>query len=73
MKLFLNFAAFQLGWFACVLGGANQMPWLGTLVAALIISWHLSLAQRPGRELTLLIRFSTHFDGMRPVPLTAGA
>lgn len=54
MNLFLNFAAFQLGWFACVLGGANQLPWLGTLVAALIVSWHLSLAQRPGREFTLL-------------------
>lgn len=54
MNLFLNFAAFQLGWFACVLGGANQLPWLGTLVTALIVSWHLSLAQRPGREVTLL-------------------
>jgi hypothetical protein len=54
VNLFLNFAAFQLGWFACVLGGANQMPWLGTLVAVLIVSWHLSLAPRPGREFTLL-------------------
>jgi hypothetical protein len=54
VNLFLNFAAFQLGWFACVLGGANQLPWFGTLIAALIVSWHLSLAPRPGREFTLL-------------------
>ncbi|MFZ0468432.1 MAG: DUF2878 family protein, partial [Thiogranum sp.] len=47
-----NALAFQLGWFACVLGGANQLPWAGTLVAVLIAAWHLSRAQRPGRELT---------------------
>ena len=28
MKMLLNFAAFQLGWFACVLCGANQLRWL---------------------------------------------
>jgi hypothetical protein len=54
VNILLNFAAFQLGWFACVLGGANQLPWLGTLVAALIVGWHLSQAQSPGPELTLL-------------------
>jgi hypothetical protein len=54
MRVFINFAAFQLGWFACVLGGANQLPWLGTLTAVLIVGWHLSQARRPGREFTLL-------------------
>ena len=54
MKMLVNAIAFQLGWFACVLGGANQMPWLGTLVAMLIATWHLSLARRPGPEFTLL-------------------
>lgn len=55
MKLLANAIAFQLGWFACVLGGANQLPWLGTLAAALIVFWHLSLAQWPGREFSLLV------------------
>jgi hypothetical protein len=54
MNILINAVAFQLGWFACVLGGANQLPWLGTLVAALIVAWHLSLAPRPGREVALL-------------------
>jgi hypothetical protein len=54
MNILFNAIAFQLGWFACVLGGANQLPWLGTLVAALIVAWHLSQAPRPGREVTLL-------------------
>jgi hypothetical protein len=52
--MLINAIAFQLGWFACVLGGANQLPWLGTLIAALIVTWHLSQAQQPGREFTLL-------------------
>jgi hypothetical protein len=54
MNILINAVAFQLGWFACVLGGANQLPWLGTLVAALIVAWHLSQAPRPGREVSLL-------------------
>ena len=54
MSILFNALAFQLGWFACVLGGANRLPWLGTLVAALIVYWHLHQAQRPGREFALL-------------------
>ena len=54
MKILLNALAFQLGWFACVLGGAYELPWLGTLTAALIVSWHLNQAQRPAKEFTLL-------------------
>jgi len=54
VNMVTNALAFQLGWFACVLGGANQLPWAGTLAAVLIAAWHLSRAQRPGRELSLL-------------------
>jgi len=54
VNILINAVAFQLGWLACVLGGANQLPWLGTLVAVLIVGWHLSRANRPGRELGLL-------------------
>jgi hypothetical protein len=54
MNILFNAIAFQLGWFACVLGGANQLPWLGTLVAVLIVYWHLNHAQQPGREFALL-------------------
>ena len=54
MNILVNALAFQMGWLACVLGGANQLPWAGTLVAAFIIAWHLSQAKRPGREFALL-------------------
>jgi len=40
--MLINFVAFQVGWFACVLGGAHQFPWLGTLMVSIIIAVHLS-------------------------------
>jgi hypothetical protein len=36
--LILNFVFCQLGWFASVLGGANQLPWVGPVVVTLIIA-----------------------------------
>jgi hypothetical protein len=50
----INFVAFQLGWFACVLSAANGMPWLGLLVAGLIVVIHLQKAARPAREAQLV-------------------
>ena len=49
MKLFLNFAAFQIGWFSCVLGAAYELPWAGPLAVGLIVALHLSLARGPAQ------------------------
>ena len=54
MTLFVNFIVFQIGWFAAVLGAANQMPWLGPLVIAAAIVLHLTTASRPSAELVLI-------------------
>lgn len=50
-----NLIAFQLGWFACVLGGAEGWPWLGTAVALLLIVAHLARAAVPFLELALVL------------------
>lgn len=50
-----NFAGFQLGWFACVLGAANGMPWLGPVLAVPILGWHLSQASAPTAEFKLIL------------------
>lgn len=42
-RLLINFAAFELGWLACVLGGSV----IGALAAALI-ALHLARQARPG-------------------------
>jgi hypothetical protein len=53
-KLITNFVLFQIGWFACVLGAAKQLPWLGVIVVAAIVIWHLSQAKQAKPELVLL-------------------
>jgi hypothetical protein len=50
----LNYALFQLGWFACVLGAAHGLPLAGPLAIAGAVAVHLALAARPGREVRLL-------------------
>ena len=55
MPILVNFVAFQLGWFACVLGAAHGLPWAGTGVALAIVAWHLTRAARPGAELVLVL------------------
>jgi len=54
MPVFVNFIAFQVGWFAVALGAANGLPWAGTAVVLAIIAWHLRHAQRPRAELVLV-------------------
>ncbi|WP_309251239.1 DUF2878 domain-containing protein [Onishia taeanensis] len=49
-----NIVAFQVGWFACVLGGSA----IGSGVAAMIVAGHLFWLGRPG-EWRLLAAFAT--------------
>ena len=49
-----NILLFQAGWFACVLGAAHGLPWLGPLAAIAIVAWHLSRAARARLELALV-------------------
>lgn len=49
-----NVIGFQAGWFACVLGAAHALPWLGPLLALAIISLHLRQADIWQKELILI-------------------
>lgn len=55
MPLLLNFVAFQASWFACVLGGAAQLPWLGVVAVAATLLLHgwQSPAHQPELRLAL--------------------
>ena len=55
MTLLINFAAFQLGWFACVLGAANGRPWMGPVTVAAVVAMHLVRARRPLPEFVLVL------------------
>lgn len=50
-----NFILFQIGWFACVLGSTYSYPWLGTLIAALIVMLHVYRSKFPELEVWLII------------------
>lgn len=52
--MLLNILYFQFGWFACVIGAAHGMPWLGPLLAIPIVWWHLRNARIIRAELLLL-------------------
>jgi len=54
MAIVVNFVAFQIGWFACVLGAAYHMPLMGTGIALTIVVLHLAYASDPLAELKLL-------------------
>lgn len=51
----INFAIFQLCWFACVLSGAAALPAIGVGVVAVAVVYHLGQARRPLREAVLLM------------------
>lgn len=55
MAYVLNFAAFQVGWFSSVYGGAQQMPWLGPIAVAVALWLHFKAAKRPSAELILIL------------------
>jgi hypothetical protein len=55
MNLLINVAAFKLGWVSSVVGGAQQLPWLGPLVVFVVIALHLARAERPRSELMLIL------------------
>lgn len=54
MLLILNIAAAQVGWFGSVVGGAQQMPWIGPVAALIALSIHFHFARRPIEELILI-------------------
>jgi hypothetical protein len=49
-----NMLRFQLGWFASVLGAAQGLAWLGPVVIAVILFFHLRAARHAGQEALLL-------------------
>lgn len=51
----INFVCFQIGWFAAVLSAANNTPWTGVLIIALIIALHLFRSLNPINELFLIL------------------
>ena len=54
IRFIVNLVGFELGWAACILGGAHGMVWLGPVVVALIVGVNVALHPARKRELLLI-------------------
>ena len=54
-SLITNLLLFQLGWFACVLGGAYDQVLIGCMITLAVIAYHLYRAADTVQELRLLM------------------
>lgn len=54
-RTLINFIAFQVGWFSCVISAAKGLPWLGLIVVSLVVAFHVRTAEKPRQELQLLV------------------
>ena len=52
---FIYFAAYELAWFACVLGAANDQPLPGTIIALAVAVFHVARSSEPERAIRLII------------------
>lgn len=55
MTLLVNFIGFQVGWFACVLGAANDKELLGMIIALGVIIYHVVTQGDLRKELKLVL------------------
>ena len=68
----INYALYQAGWFACVLGGASHRPWTGFLIATILIGAHLTLSLDRSLEARLLILATAVGAVVEMVQIAAG-
>ena len=50
----VNHALYQIGWFACALGGALHRPWTGFAIAIILVGVHLALSLERSLEVRLV-------------------
>lgn len=50
----INYALYQIGWFACVLGGAWHRPWTGCLISLTLVGVHLTRSLERSIEVRLM-------------------
>jgi hypothetical protein len=55
MRSAVNFIAFQIGWFAAVLGAGHGMPWLGLVIVPWILLLNLVLSADWRQELIIAL------------------
>ena len=68
----LNYALYQAGWFACVLGASWRHPWVGFVIAVALIGAHLALTSERRIELRLVMLATAVGAAVELVQIAAG-
>lgn len=55
IKKIFNIVGTQIGWFACALGAAKGLPWLGLFVVTIYLSLHLLWSGNRWREFQFIV------------------
>ena len=68
----VNYALYQIGWFACVLGAASQRPWTGCLIATILVGVHLALSVERVLEVRLVVLATAVGAAVEMIQIAAG-
>lgn len=68
----LNYAMYQAGWFACVLGASWQHPWAGLAITVVLIGVHLALTTERRIEFGLVLLALVVGAALELVQIAAG-
>jgi len=68
----INYAIYQIGWFACVLGAASQRPWTGLVIAMALIGVHLVLSEERSIEIRLMVLATAVGAVVETIQIAAG-
>jgi len=68
----INYALYQGGWFACVLGAAWDRPWAGFGIAIALLVVHLALAPERSLEIRLVLLAAVVGAAVETFQLAAG-
>ena len=72
MLMLANIAVFQAAWLLSVIGGAQQMPWLGPIAALIALALHLRAARKPFEEVLLVLSCALIGAGFDSILVAAG-
>ena len=68
----VNYTLYQMGWFACVLGGASHRPWTGCLIAIILVGLHVAPSDEGSLEVRLVVLAATVGTVVEMVQIAAG-
>ena len=55
IKMIINIVGFYIGWWGCILGSSNGLPYIGPLLMLLFIIFHGAFFVKNYRELQFII------------------